>query len=160
MYWNSYLNQSPASYELEWMHVDNYTESSLTTRSTSNIFYDFRRNSTRVQIKDTFYVINDVFERGYVLCRVRRLRPDSVDFKTIRYSDWAPSSTNGSVASFITTCSSCALNVSQHEDILNWQYQSSYAEDGKRKENLSYLDGTQRPRQEATLSNSTQITIV
>ncbi|PHK29308.1 hypothetical protein VF13_40235, partial [Nostoc linckia z16] len=37
----------------------------------------------------------------------------------------------------------------------NWQYQSSYAEDGKKKDVISYFDGTLRNRQTVTRLNST-----
>ena len=37
---------------------------------------------------------------------------------------------------------------------LNWQYTASFAEEGKRKEVISYFDGSMRSRQAVTLTNS------
>lgn len=41
-----------------------------------------------------------------------------------------------------------------HQEKLNWQFQASYAEDGKKKEVVSYFDGTLRNRQTVTKINS------
>src|SRR5262249_10911617 len=135
-YWNSYSNQAPVYYELEWLYVDDYNEATdpaTSMRATSAIPYDFRHNSTRVQTTDTFYTINNVFDHGYVLCRVRRVQPDSVSFSALAYSDWQPNAPNGTADNFYSACTACLFAVGQHQEAFNWQYESDYAEEGKRK---------------------------
>jgi YD repeat-containing protein len=46
-----------------------------------------------------------------------------------------------------------------HNDSLNWQANTSYAEDGKRKTVIQYFDGSLRNRQTVTKDNTTNTTI-
>ncbi|MCC7452901.1 MAG: hypothetical protein IT222_01945, partial [Crocinitomix sp.] len=49
---------------------------------------------------------------------------------------------------------------SDHEALKNWQYQAVYAEEGKKKEIISYFDGSLRNRQTVTRINSNREAIV
>jgi RHS repeat-associated protein len=46
-----------------------------------------------------------------------------------------------------------------NEQNQNWQYSAAFAEDGKKKEVISYFDGTLRGRQTVTLNNSDNVAI-
>jgi len=63
-----------------------------------------------------------------------------------------------------TAVRTSALGTSQippvHEFDKNWQYQATYAEEGKKKEVISYFDGTLRGRQMVTRINSDNNAIV
>jgi RHS repeat-associated protein len=47
-----------------------------------------------------------------------------------------------------------------HNDSLNWQATTTYAEEGKRKTVIQYYDGSLRARQTVTKDNTTQTTVV
>ncbi|HMG68641.1 MAG TPA: DUF6443 domain-containing protein, partial [Chitinophagaceae bacterium] len=47
-----------------------------------------------------------------------------------------------------------------HEVSLNWQYSVTFAEEGKKKEVISYFDGSLRNRQSVTLNNTDNKTII
>ena len=49
---------------------------------------------------------------------------------------------------------------SSHEPLKSWQYQAVYAEEGKKKEVLSYFDGSLRNRQTVTRINSNDQAVV
>ncbi|MCE3226347.1 MAG: hypothetical protein K0S32_898, partial [Bacteroidetes bacterium] len=57
----------------------------------------------------------------------------------------------------ITTAGSTTLSM---EPGKNWVYKSTYAEEGKKKEVVSYFDGSQRNRQTVTINNSDKIAVV
>ncbi len=64
----------------------------------------------------------------------------------------------------LTAIRTSALGTSQvppvHEGNKNWQYQATYAEEGKKKEVISYFDGSLRGRQMVTRINSDNNAIV
>ena len=56
-------------YELEITHRDNYADIGILNPSA--IPYDFKENSTRIVTRETYYRVPLVYERGYLLYRVR-----------------------------------------------------------------------------------------
>ncbi|MBK8406115.1 MAG: hypothetical protein IPL25_19205 [Saprospiraceae bacterium] len=46
-----------------------------------------------------------------------------------------------------------------HDEKKNWQHNVTYAEDGKRKDIITYFDGTLRSRQSVTINNSEKMAI-
>ena len=155
---------TPVNYELEWTYVDDYTYSfatgTLSTVSESSLNYDFRHNSTRVWLTDSKYNIPIVYNTGYIVYRVRTVRPDSNLFKFPIYGDWSygiPDS--GSISNADATLSSGAavyqINSAYMNDSLNWQYTISFAEGGKFKHVLSFYDGLLKNRESITRFNST-----
>ncbi|MDR1680059.1 MAG: DUF6443 domain-containing protein, partial [Prevotellaceae bacterium] len=138
-------------YQLEWVHINNYDIS-----EESKLEYDFKNNSTRVSIKApaTSYGITSLFEQGYLLCRVRAINYLDPQKTQIVASKWS-NADKGTVDSFepkITITEADAHTL----DSLNWQYISNYAEGGKKKEVVSYYDGSMRSRQLVTRINSEQ----
>lgn len=152
----------PVSYELEWCYIDDY-QYNLATGAKSNSFasggtinYDFRRNSTRVQITEgRNFKIPLLYERGAIIYRVRTLRPSSVNYNDIQYGDWT-------LADFGTVDASSSCFPSQgyvllnahSNDSLNWQYTVNFAEDGKYKHVVNYFDGSLKDRQTQTRVNT------
>src|SRR6266540_3694003 len=47
-----------------------------------------------------------------------------------------------------------------HEQNLNWQYAAAFSEEGKKKEVVSYFDGSLRTRQMVTINNSDNVAVV
>ena len=129
------------SYDVEWTWVDNY--GGVTPTMTDN---EFRLNSTRVNTKDTSYKIPDIYDQGFLYARVRAVGRFISDYKTNFYGPWS----NGFAAT----------PINEHDGNKNWQFQASYAEEGKKKEVVSYFDGSLRNRQTVTKINTDDNAIV
>ena len=77
------------SYDLEYTFVDDYTAVLGTYKPSAAIAYDFKHNSTRVNVINPFYRINLVFDHGYLIYRVRPVGRDKNDPTKIVYGDWS-----------------------------------------------------------------------
>src|SRR5690606_15822067 len=116
------------SYDFEWSWIDTYGNPSASLNEEA-----FKLNSTRINTKETQYTIPNIYGEGKIYCRVRAISRFSNDYKTNYYGPWS---------------NLTFMNVSPHGlDKKNWQFQASYAENGKKKEVVSYFDGTLRNRQ-------------
>ena len=158
-------------YDVEWTWVDNYGDD-LVTFLTSNLIpfsaKDFLRNSTRIQTSQTSYSIPLVYSRGFIIYRVRAVGNFSVaedpSLTKNKYSVWS-SNPVGDTTTVLNwgTQNSGIHEIDQlqdHEASKNWQFQASYAEDGKKKEVVSYFDGSLRNRQTVTTINTDNNAIV
>lgn len=167
--WSSIVGAE--EYDLEWTWVDNYandqnhpTNIELQMSSVLLSDEDFKLNNTRVRIKDTLYRIPLIYDNGYVVYRVRPLgkifynNPDDASKKITKtlYGKWT---SEDDVKANVSAWPHRAKTFS-HEQNKNWQFQASYAEGGKKKEVVSYFDGTLRNRQTVTKINSDNNAIV
>ncbi len=164
-------------YELEWVHINNYEgtiDASFVTetKSASNVDFienEFKYNSTRIRTSKQFYNIPLIFDKGFI---VYRLRPvgiwDNEDDNTVadnevfgKWSTWVPLSntlldTRKKVSHFPHY-----INIDkEHEEKINWQFKSVFAEGGKKKDVVTYFDGSLRTRQTATKISSNDKVIV
>ncbi|HVW96812.1 MAG TPA: hypothetical protein VHA56_12655 [Mucilaginibacter sp.] len=146
---------TPANFELEWTYVDDYgPDSASEAISASNLSYNFRHNATRVWLSTNYYRIPLIYERGYVVFRVRMVRPDSVYFRDPLYTKWSIDNDSGSISSLTASTQYFYIPAGHVYDKMNWQYTISFAEDGKYKHVLSYYDGLLKNRQTITRFNS------
>ncbi len=144
-------------YQLEWLHINNYNGVGG-ARPASQLPYNFNINATRISTSSTNYRISNVFEQGYVLFRVRGLTYDGINNEKLVAGAWSCGS----------TCSGTVDNhnakyqiISAHEgDNFNYQYTVNYAEEGKKKEVVSYFNGSLRNQQVVSKINSDDQTIV
>ncbi|PCJ64359.1 MAG: hypothetical protein COA58_13475 [Bacteroidetes bacterium] len=164
--WNTI--EGAEKYEFEWTWVDaiDYNGNLKAAGNVNDI--SFRHNNSSVTISDVTYSISSGYERGYLVARVRAIgnvkyKPEQVIngvWSNDAYSenlvdyvlnkDYAPAKETGnSAVEFV------ALN-----DSMNWQYVATYAEEGKRKEVVSYYDGSLRNRQSVTRISSGMHAIV
>ncbi|MFN9941966.1 MAG: hypothetical protein ACK56I_21070, partial [bacterium] len=60
-------------YEIEYLYCDDYGTIPGSRLEKSKIKYDFRFNSTRIQVQETKLEVPLVFESGYLVFRVRPL---------------------------------------------------------------------------------------
>ena len=158
------------AYDLEWTFANDYAGTSLTDYSdASTVYYNFKRNATRVSIPDNgaanlTYRIANTFEHGYLLFRVRGVgRNMATPFNKIvgKWTSDIITPSNAAVSDFIGQFPSAGwLQTAGHEQNKNWQYAASFAEEGKKKEVISYFDGSDRNRQSVTKSNTDQIALV
>lgn len=158
-------------YDLEWCYVEKYDAPwlympiSITSKSAS-----FADNNTRVSVSENCYTLPIVYESGALMFRVRgkgKVLPD-IDHTVMGH--WSCGNMAGNCTSY---ASDANINPSidgwmhtywiyeAHEtDNKNWQVITSYAEEGKRKDVVNYMDGTMRTRQTATVNNSDNNVIV
>lgn len=146
----------PANFELEWLYVDNYKKNietgDITEISPSDLSYDFRHNATRVWLDKNNFKIPLIYQKGYLVYRVRMVRPDSNFYRYPIYGQWnAPD--NGTVSSLTEGENYLEIDQAHKNDSVNWQYTVSFAENGKYKHVLSYFDGLLKNRQSITRFN-------
>ena len=148
-------------YDLEWTWVDNYSDLNVNTPlSASSIdfnTFDFERNSTRIRTSDQFFRIPHVFSKGFLIFRVRGVGRWLTDTEKDLYGRW--SSGNSSEVTINDWLHKITVD-HPHEGQKNWQYQATYAEEGKKKEVNQYFDGSLRGRQTVTRINSDDNSIV
>ncbi|WP_299883972.1 DUF6443 domain-containing protein [uncultured Lacinutrix sp.] len=146
------------SYDLEWTWVDNYGDND-NERAANDIQLSelmFKHNSTRINTKNTSYALPNIYSNGYIAYRVRAVGVFLEDISVKKYGSWSYTATpNGTVDTW-----SSKIQITNPEPNKNWQFQASYAEEGKKKEVVSYFDGTLRNRQTVTKINSDDNAIV
>ena len=148
------------NYQLEWTFINDYNDLVAphdTLISPDSLNYNFRHNSTRITTANTYYKITMAFEHGWLLYRVRGIGCDTADPTKVIYGVWNVVE-SGEVSSVAT--SSKYHVIQEHEMQKNWQYSASYAEEGKKKEVISYFDGSLRNRESVTKINSDSTVIV
>lgn len=157
--WN-YINGAEA-YDLEWTWVDNYSatglSASLSAGSIPMTEAEFMRNSTRIRTADHYHRIPNVFSKGYLILRVRPVGRWLDATSKEKYGKWS-SGTNSKT--FVSHWPNTITITTEHEQGKNWQYQSTYAEAGKKKEVAQYFDGSLKNRQTVTRINSKDQSVV
>ncbi|MBS1652274.1 MAG: hypothetical protein JSU07_09720 [Bacteroidetes bacterium] len=152
----SNLSFIPEEYQVEWTYVNNYA-AGAGTYPASAFFTDFKNNSTRITTYDNSYKLSLIFNKGYVAFRVRAVGRDWLNPANYIFGPWTSND--------ITNMGSMGINKlytisSEHDKLKNWQYSTTYAEEGKKKEVISYFDGSLHNRQSVTKVNSDKNIIV
>ncbi len=151
-------------YQLEWAWVDDYLADGdfpdIDPKDPEDISYDLDHNATRITTSDEHYRIPLLFDRGWIIWRVRGVGRDGVHPDVPIVSEWAGPDPSGDVDAARTACAACAVHVAGHQLGKNWQATCSYAEEGKQKEVVTYADGTSRAHQVVTRNNSLQVPII
>lgn len=146
-------------YDLEWAVFDKGTEKEALLQriladdmsvTLSELNSLFENNSTRVTKESNTHDITMVYDADYILVRMRQVEynDDGIrieyawDYKRESETKWA------------------IWEINRHETNLNWQYSATFAEEGKRKEVVSYFDGTARSRQAVTMNNEDRVAVV
>lgn len=138
--WN-YI-KGAVEYEVEWVAVDYYAN---TTNVTD--FFSFKE-PVRVTTSQQFYIPNFIYPNAMVYLRVR-----GVSY----YPNGTPNYTAWSTMQTINMRGASNVGI---EESRNWQMTTTFAEEGKNKKLISYMDGTARTRQTTTNLNSEAIVTV
>lgn len=149
--WNEI--QSAEEYQLEWVYINDY-DTIGTYYADTELNYDFKHNSTRISTTSPEYKISLAYDRGYICYRVRAIGRATSDLSKRIFGVWTGAD-NGTV----DDADYYFKNYAWH-DTINWQFSASYAEEGKKKEVVSFFDGSLRNRQMVTKINSDNNTIV
>lgn len=133
-------------YELQYLFID-YLDDEYGNITTSNAFDHIiptgpytenthYKEPVNMVLKETDYWLHMTWPKGKIFYRIRPLGrfPDNVEI--VQYGNW-------SAVNYYT------ISNTFESDKL-WQSQITYAEDGKHKEVISYLDGSMRGRQSIT----------
>lgn len=144
-------------YQLEWAYINDYGASG--TLTSDQLPFDFKFNSTRITTANLSYTISLIFDKGWLVYRVRPVGVSLSNPSQFLFGDWnEPES--GMVDDISSSNSENITGIIQHEGNVNWQYSATYAEQGKKKEIVSYYDGSLRNRQTVTKINSDENVIV
>lgn len=162
--WNSI--PSATAYQLEWTWVDRYGENLNTPLPASQIPLTtamFKHNNTRVQTSSTSYQIPLIFQEGYLVYRIRTVGKFLADLSKTKVGPWTSDVVSGGIyvdKVSVANWQHKYVITAAHEANKNWQFQASYAEEGKKKEVVSYFDGSLRNRQTVTTVNTDKNAIV
>lgn len=142
---------SATEYDLEWTYVDSSAVANFYKPSTTIIdpVVLFRNNATRVTVTKENFQVPLLYDNGGIL--FYRVRPVQTKNTGQRVEGQWSSFYSGGLGQY---------GFAGHENKLNWQATTSFAEEGKRKSVVQYFDGTLRNRQTATKDNSTCYSIV
>ena len=150
-------------YDLEWTWVDSFGDTFDIDAPPTAIQFstrDFELNNTRVQIENTAYSIPIIYEKGYLIFRVRPVGRFLENTTKNQFGRWSTGIADKQTVADWGDAVFKIASAKAHERNKNWQFQASYAEEGKKKEVVSYFDGTLRNRQTVTKINSDNHAIV
>ena len=148
------------TYDFEWLFIDAGNDPSW-----SNSYnYDFSK-ATRINTSKTSYTISLAYPQGILLFRARPRTPYVTTTTFYGAGNWSNLDNTGillptnnySYGQLIAGCVPSTLDGFKYRGMdtaKNWQYSVSFAEEGKRKEVVSFFDGAMYNRQSVTLSNS------
>lgn len=148
-------------YDLEWTFVDETSSQGALLENTppanqtpAFLARFFRNNATRVTLDEQGYNINLVHYTKYLLVRIRTVAVNPTT--GIREEeDWVYDiNFTPAGGSSLPVKGVIELTNNWHNSHLNWQYNATYAEEGKRKEVVSYFDKSLKNRQSVTLLNN------
>jgi RHS repeat-associated protein len=143
IYW-SYC-QGAESYDLEWVYID--AKSGITITNAPSAFA--QKEPVRINTSLQYYDLNLTYPAGRVYYRIRGVGNYlSEGGYTSKYTDWLYPSMQPIVLDL------------PFEAKHNWQYTTSYAEQGKYKKVITYYDGTLRTRQIQTNISSDSTVVV
>lgn len=147
VYWNPI--DGAEEYQLEWTYINDYNLSGVPD-------IDFSQNATRISTTQTSYSLSLVFDRGYVCFRIRAVGRSLTAPYRYLYTSWT--TPDGSAVA--NSMANYHITTAPYDVAKNWQYSTTYAEEGKKKEVISFYDGSLRNRQMVTKINSDHNTIV
>ncbi len=152
IFWN-YI-PGAEEYELEYTYIDNY-DSDGSEIAAASLNWSFEFNSTRIRLVDNYYKFPLLYDRGYILYRVRPIGRGGVELNKDVFGRWSSDQFSGTLVS--TFLHKYQITGFQN---LNYQLGITFSENGKRKDIVNYFDGSLRGRQTLTRSNSNEKIII
>ncbi|BAV06167.1 YD repeat-containing protein [Filimonas lacunae] len=140
--WQTPVDAGNNGVQLEWTWLEDELKSTFyDSGDTVNPKLLFRRNATRIDLpagKSSYNIPLFYDGQGKLYYHIRAVNNDATGKRTD--GNWSD------LQSYI---------FKGHNDSLNWQVSTSFAEEGKRKSVIEYFDGSLRGRQTVTKDNST-----
>lgn len=130
------------SYDLEWLFIDEPIESLAGVPTPANF-----RNATRVNVLNTNYKINLAYPRGVLFFRVRGVGKEVIGSQIFRIEGtWSDELYRIEYDGMLTG--------------MNWQYGATFAQEGKKSEQLAFYDGAFKSRQSIIMNNSDNTVVI
>jgi RHS repeat-associated protein len=147
------------SYELEYVHINDYKLENGDYQSVNTIPFDYYRNSTRVDLLTNYYRIPNIYDHGYFIFRVRPVMRGGFDFSRKVYEEQWSAQESGMIG--LHHPSGQIVYIGREYDAgMNWSHQAVFTEEGKRFESVSFGDGLGRGRQTVARNTATNQTVV
>lgn len=163
--WNP--NSYAEGYELEYTFVDDYSDNIGSFIPANRLSFTFKNNSTRLLLKQTQYTLPLVQEHGYLVYRVRGYGLAGENYEQLFYGPFegrtggANPGQEFNVGNYPNSNKYYVTNNTVHaNDKINWQSVTTFAEEGKSKTVVKYMDGTMRERQLVTSTSTEKNAIV
>jgi len=144
-------------YELEYVHINDYTTTENIYLGSSVIPYDFYKNSTRVSLSRNYYRIPNIYDHGYFIYRVRAISLGGVNHDERVEGAWDV--VESGMISSVPSTNRIAIT-REYDKGMNWMHQVGFTEEGKRFEGVTYADGLGRARQSQAMNTETDQTVV
>jgi RHS repeat-associated protein len=143
--WNE--QKKPSYYEVEWIHLPYMNPNNVN----GSIAYDFTKDARRVQTEKNFFPITLLFEPGFVVARVRSIRPAlNIDQTAITnnliYGAWSIP-THGQIPVVGSDEVIKITNSINNLNNINWDHSTFYSTNGKKRELINFYDGSLQNRQ-------------
>ncbi len=159
--------QGAESYDLEWTWVNDYDASGNPKNGAAlnALVFDFDHNSTRVNVRGYSYSIPLIFDQGYIAYRIRpvgyALNTSTSEYEPV-YGKWtSENATDFTYANYSVTGHTQQVSAANAYYLqMNWQYSASFAENGKKKEVVSFYDGSLHNRQTITKTSTDKKVLV
>ncbi|MDO8970797.1 MAG: hypothetical protein Q7U74_08930, partial [Saprospiraceae bacterium] len=149
-----WLNMAGAEeYDLEWTFYDTLSPM-ITYASGTHANFDtiFHNNATRITTSNTWYDIPLTYPIGRIYWRMRGVRYKNGIREQSRW-------TSLKSPDAALTVRKEWYWVAPHEQGLNWQMQSVFAEEGKKSQSVTYFDGSLRNRQKVVRSDAIDMVV-
>jgi RHS repeat-associated protein len=132
-------------YDVEWVYIDSEDDHSVYHPFTTDEDPFLYKEATRITTSAQHYEVPLTYPSGILYFRVRavgRYITAGSNYTHVQPGEWSyrPSSVSSALSYTIST---------DFEQTKNWQYTIAFAEDGKRKQVMTYYDGSLRARQAA-----------
>ncbi len=164
--WPNRESSGADEYDLEWTFVDDIAADG-SYLPTDQLWFNFDRSASRVSLKASVisYTIPLNYEHGYLIFRMRWVGYMGANRDKKYYSRWTTYPNHRQLSVYWANAYGANSvfyidDTKAHEQNMNWQYSATFAEEGKRKEVITYFDGSLRNRQMVTLSNYDNTAIV
>ena len=148
------------SYELEYVHVNDYTLVEGTYKHVNQIPFDYYRNSTRVELLTNYYRIPNIYDHGYFIFRVRPIMRGGNDFSVKKYETAYWSAPESGLIGWDHPSGEVVFIGREYDPGMNWSHEVSFTEEGKRFEAVAFGDGLGRGRQTVARNTETEQTVV
>ena len=146
------------SYELEWVHINDYTTVQGVYLPQSLLIFDYYLNSTRIELTKNSYHIPNIFDHGYLIYRIRPIGRTGTNYEDRLDGGWT--SPESGIIDADHSLSNIIYLDREYDSGMNWSHQVAYTEGGKRLESVSFIDGLGRGRQSVARNTSTDQVVV
>ncbi len=146
-------------YELEYVHISKIGKDGIVLSQSDPLLsrYNYYMNSTRVEVKGNHYTIPKIYDKGFLLYRVRAIGFNGTTASSRFESDWTSIETG--TVTMHTAANVIDINT-EYDSQMNWSHVVTFAEDGKRGDVVSYADGMGRGRQSIASNSATNQVVV